>query len=139
MTIKAATPYLILSGKAPRAIDFYQRALGATTEVVMRFGDMDASCPEAQRNRIMHAALRVGSALLMLSDGGPGDTPPTGGPVNVALDFDAPEETRRCFDALATSGKVVQPIAPAPWGALYGELVDEFGIRWMFNCSDKPA
>jgi uncharacterized glyoxalase superfamily protein PhnB len=25
------------------------------------------------------------------------------------------------------------PLAPQPWGATYGELVDEYGITWMFN------
>ena len=139
MTIQAATPYLILGGKADQAVELYRRALGANVEVLQRFGDVDKSCPEALRNQVMHAALRVGKALLMLSDGGPGATPARGGSVNVALDLDDPAETRRIFDALAASGKVFQPIMDAPWGALFGALEDQFGIQWMFNCTKKPA
>jgi PhnB protein len=138
MTIQAATPYLILGGKADQAIALYERALQAKTEAVMRFGDMDKSCPEALRNNVMHAALRVGKALVMLSDG-PGSAPPAPtGAVNIALDFEEPEEMQRCFDALAASGKVFQAIIAAPWG-LFGSLQDELGIHWMFNCTSKPG
>lgn len=133
MTIKAATPYLILNGRAPQAVEFYQRALGAKVEALQRFGDVDQSCPEAMRNNVMHAELRVGSALLMLSDG-PGSGPvPQGGAVNVALDFDDVAEARRCFDALAAGGTVVQPIIDAPWGGIFGALADSFGVNWMFS------
>ena len=37
MTIKSATPYLILNGKAEQAIAFYQSALGAKLEALQRF------------------------------------------------------------------------------------------------------
>jgi len=133
MTIKAATPYFILNGRTEQAIAFYQRALGAKVEAMQRFGDVDQSCPAAMKSRVMHAALRVGDAVLMMSDGSDDSTPPQSGNVNVALEFDDPDQARRCFDALATNGKVVQPLIDAPWGALFGALGDEFGINWMFN------
>jgi PhnB protein len=133
MTIKAATPYFILNGRAEKAIAFYQRALGAKLEMVQRFGDVDQSCPAAMKSRVMHAALRVGDALVMMSDGPGEGAPPQSGSVNVALDFDDPEQARSCFDALAANGQVVQPLIDAPWGGMFGALADEFGINWMFN------
>lgn len=133
MTIKAATPYFILNGRTEQAVAFYQRALGAKLETMQRFGDVNQSCPEAMKSRVMHAALRVGDALLMMSDGPNDGTPPQSGSVNVALDFDDPEQARRCFDALAANGQVVQPLFDAPWGGLFGALGDQFGIHWMFN------
>ncbi|WP_375768712.1 VOC family protein [Archangium gephyra] len=134
MTIKAATPYLILNGRAEQAIPFYQRALGAKVEALQRFGDVDQSCPAAMKNQVMHAALRVGDALLMMSDGGPStEALPQNGNVNVALEFDDPDQARACFDALAANGKVVQPLIDAPWGGMFGALGDQFGINWMFN------
>lgn len=137
MTIKAATPYLILNGRTPQAIEHYQRALGAKVDVVTRFGDVDGSCPDAMKNLVMHAALRVGDALLMMSDG-PGDAPqPPGGRVNVALDIDDPDEADRCFSALADGGTVVQPLHDAPWGGRFGALTDAFGINWMFNSAPR--
>ena len=139
MTVHAATPYLILNGKASEAITHYQHALGAKVESRQRFGDMDQSCPEAMRDRIMHAELRVGAATLMMSDG-PGEGPaPSGGAVSVALHLDDAEELRRIFGALSEAGMVVQPVIDAPWGGLFGALHDRFGVSWMFNCTPAPS
>ncbi len=133
MTIQAATPYFILNGRAEQAIALYQRALGAKLETLQRFGDVDQGCPAAMKSRVMHAALRVGDASLMMSDGPNDEAPAPGGSVSVALHFDDADQARRCFDALATNGKVIQPLIDAPWGDLFGVLCDEFGISWMFN------
>jgi PhnB protein len=137
MTIQAATPYLILHGRADKAIEFYRGALGATVETVLRFGDVDGSCPVAKRQLVMHAVLRVGKALVMLSDGGGEGELPRGGAVHVALDLDDAAETRRIFAALASTGTVIERIIDAPWGGLFGALVDQFGVPWMFNCSKR--
>jgi PhnB protein len=137
MTVQAANPYLILNGKADEAIEFYRGALRATPEALIRFGDLDGSCPVALEHLVMHCALRVGSALIMLSDG-PGEGPlPPSGIVSVALDLDDADELRRIFDALAASGTVVERIIDAPWGALFAALRDRYGVSWMFNCSKK--
>jgi PhnB protein len=141
MTLKAITPYLILNGKAEQAIALYVGALGATVEAKMRFGDVQPNCPDALKDSVMHAALRVGSVPLMLSDGGGDGSATTAGTnnVEVALDFSDVAEAHRCFDALGSGGKVREPLAAAPWGALFGALTDKFGIQWMFNVELKPA
>lgn len=134
MTIKSATPYLILNGRAREGIDFYVRSLGATAESVMRFGDLDGSCPVPQRDKVMHAVLRVGEAVVFLSDGGSDGGPAQGaGCVNVALDFTDVEELRRVFDALAVEGSVHLPVGEAPWGAWFGAVTDRYGVSWMLN------
>jgi PhnB protein len=140
MSIHAATPYLILNGKADQAVALYKRALGATVETLQRFGDVDKSCPAALKDRVMHAVLRAGNATFMASDGSPEDQRAAGaGHVSVALDLDDPAEARESFEALAASGKAIQPLIDAPWGALFGVVEDEFGVSWMFNCAKKPG
>lgn len=137
MTIRTATPYFILNGAAEKAIAFYGQALGAKTATLQRFGDVDRSCPEARRDRVMHAELKVGDTLLMLSDGPGEGGPQRGGAVSVALNFDDAAETRRSFDALAAGGTVIEPLFQAPWGALFGVVNDAFGVSWMLNCATK--
>lgn len=133
MSIKNATPYLILNGRAREAIALYAEALGAQVETLQRFGDVQDSCPEARKDLVMHAMLRLGQAVLMLSDGpGHGDLPGSG-VVSVALALDDVEASRRSFDALARSGKVIEPLFDAPWGALFGVVRDAFGVHWMFS------
>jgi len=113
--------------------------LGGKTETLQRFGDIPGGCPAALKNRVMHAELRVGKSLLMMSDG-PDDEPVPQGRhiISIALDFDDPAELRRSFDALAVSGTVVEPIIDAPWGGLFGVVQDRFGIAWMVTTT-PPA
>jgi PhnB protein len=61
MSITAATPYLFFDGRAQEAMEAYEEALGAQVTSAQRFGDMDESCPEAMRDRVMHASLQVGA------------------------------------------------------------------------------
>jgi PhnB protein len=135
MTIKAATPYLMLDGQADNAIATYQSALGATLESLQRFGDMDPSTPDAMKNRVMHAVLKFGDATLMLSDGGPGEGQGPAGRVSVALDMNDVAQCRKAYEGLTAKGKAVQPLIDAPWGALFGIAHDEYGVAWMFNCT----
>lgn len=141
MSIQAATPYLILGGKAREAIALYERAFGAKTQNVQRFGDVDGSCPEAKRELIMHAELRLDGATIMLSDGA-GET--AGAPavasdakVSVAIAANDEAQARRAFDTLAEKGTVIQPLFAAPWGGLFGVVHDELGVSWMFNVTTK--
>ena len=140
MSIQAATPYLILGGKARAAIALYERAFGATTKNVQRFGDMDGSCLEAKKELVMHAELSLDGATIMLSDGaeeGAASAPAGDSRVSVALAADDEAKARRSFEALAEGGTVVQPLFAAPWGGLFGVVHDSFGVSWMFNVTTK--
>ena len=134
MSVRNATPYLILGNKAPEALRFYERELGAKVEKVQRFGDVVQGCPEAQRDNIMHAELRLGGALLMMSQG-PEENAPSPGPgaVSVALDVDDAATLKKLFTALSARGKVVADLHPAFWGGTFGTVTDEFGVNWMMS------
>src|SRR5262245_15973497 len=70
MSIRRLNPYIILNGTAGNAIQLYQSALGAKTENMMRYGDVPGmkTIPPEQHGWVMHAMLRVGDSVLMLSD-----------------------------------------------------------------------
>lgn len=133
MSVQAATPYLMLYGQATEAIELYQQAFGAKVVVVKRFSEAMHQCPAALANNVMHAELDLGSAVIMLSDGSPEDQRAERTNVVVALGFDDEAAARKSFDALAEGGEVREPLARAPWGAIFGALTDRFGIPWMFN------
>lgn len=134
MKISSASPYLITGGKSERAIELYKRAFNARLEDLKRFGDVDESCSDAVASRVMHASLRLGDALIMLSDGPHDMETPTGTLVNVALDFADESEMRQSFDELSKGGRTLEAIFDAPWGGLFGAVVDEIGVHWMFAC-----
>lgn len=60
-----------------------------------------------------------------------------GNNVYINLEPNTRAETDRLFKALSVNGEVEMPLAQMFWGAYFGNLVDQFGIRWMFNCSSE--
>jgi PhnB protein len=140
MSITKLNPYLNFDGTADQAIKLYERALGAKTEHIQRFSDMPGNKPAPESaNRVMHALLRVGAGVIMISDTQPGNALVVGSNVYVCLDFDEPGEMADKFEALAAGGKVGMPLQDTFWGAKFGMLTDAFGICWMFNCELKKG
>jgi PhnB protein len=142
MSIRQLNPYLNFDGTAEKAIRFYEDALGAKTETLSRFGDVQGIpvAPE-HKTRVMHALLRIGGGVVMVSDGMPGQPVPPAGNVHVILDFDDSKDMARRFDALSAGGKITMPMQDTFWGATFGMCTDRYGISWMLNCSkeQRPA
>ena len=137
MSIKALNPYVTFNGTAAQAIELYKSALGANVENLMHFSDgpMCDKLPPDARNQIMHACLNIDGQRLMLSDAMPGQPVPGSGNVEVMLDFtDVPAMTT-AFDALSAGGSVVMAPEDMFWGAKFGVLVDQFGVKWLFHCN----
>jgi PhnB protein len=129
------TPYLFLEGRAEEAIAFYTAALGAEVAMLMRFRDAPdppppGMLPPGSEAKIMHATLRIGDAVLMLSDGGCAGEAAFGG-FAVSLPARDPAHARQLFDALAAGGAVQMPLGPTFWSPAFGMLRDRFGVPWM--------
>jgi PhnB protein len=58
-----------------------------------------------------------------------------GSDINLSLVVTDEAEAHTAFDRLADGGRVLHPLETAPWGALFGELVDRFGVRWLLSTS----
>ncbi len=130
-------PYLIFNGNCEEALDFYAGAFGEKTEI-MRYsdipadGDMDVS--GAWKDKIMHAELSLGDGqVIYLSDAFEGSAPTVGDNVSVHIDVDSEADVQKYFDALADGGRVTMPVEKVFWGAVYGSLIDKFGVGWGFH------
>lgn len=138
MSVKAANPYLFFNGNGKQAVELYKSALGAEVISQMLYGEQPASAA-SDRDRIMHAELRIGDATVLLSDR---DTQRAAQGsaagqqnVHVTLQTNDVEDTRKKFEAMAKRGEVLSPFEKTFWGATFGVVKDEFGIHWMFNCT----
>ncbi|MEO8185410.1 MAG: glyoxalase/bleomycin resistance/extradiol dioxygenase family protein [Deltaproteobacteria bacterium] len=89
--------------------------------------------------RVLHALLRIGAGLIMISDTQPGMPLALGSNVHICLDFDDPKDMAGKFDALGSGGKVTVPLQDTFWGERFGMLTDAYGINWMFNCELKKG
>lgn len=134
-------PYLFFGGRCKEALDFYQAALDAKVGALVRFNESPTPPPPGQipdgwGDKIMHSALRVGSALIMASDGC-GEGAGCSG-VSLALNVATEAEADRAFAALSDGGKVTMPLAKTFWSPRFGMLTDRFGVDWMVNVA-PPA
>jgi PhnB protein len=124
------TPNLVLRDCA-KAIDFYERALGA--EEVSRM-------PAPDGKSIWHAELRIGDSIFFLNDEMPGmgaRAPTADEPVPVTMwlyvqDCDA--AFRRATQAGATAK--MEP-ADMFWGDRCAGVADPFGYQWSFATHQK--
>ncbi|MGH8354319.1 MAG: VOC family protein [Pseudomonas sp.] len=127
-------PYLFFNGRCEEALAFYQTALGANVDFMMRFKDApedERGAPEWQ-DKVMHACLRLGDSQLMASDGmGPQVTPFSG--FSLSIGADSVEQAERLFAALAEGGQVSMPLQQTFWAQAFGMLTDRFGVAWMIN------
>ncbi len=130
-------PYLVLNGNGQEAIRFYENALDAKVLNVQKFGDMpgnpEAPTPDAVKELVLNAHLKVGDTDLMLSDTFPGQEYSIGTNVTIALMPNNIEKTKEVFEKLQDGGQVKLPLQPTFWSPLYGQVVDKFGVFWQIS------
>ena len=57
-----------------------------------------------------------------------------GNNVTISLDIDSKDEAEKIYNQLLTnSPENSGPLAPMPWGAMWGSCQDQYGIRWMVS------
>jgi PhnB protein len=126
-------PYLFMEGRAEEAIEFWRKAIGAEVQMLMRYKD----CPEKDKmpvqqpdEKVMHASLRVGDSIILVSDGGcSGQANPQG--FGLCLGAREEAEAQRLFSALSEGGKVQMPLGKTFFSPAFGMVADKFGILWM--------
>jgi PhnB protein len=132
-------PYLIFNGQCEAAFKFYEQCLRGKIEATMTHGDspMAQKVPAEWRNKIMHARMTIGDAVLMGSDAPPDHYQEPKG-FSLSVGTKDPAEAERIYNELSAGGKVEMPLQQTFWAAKFGMLVDRFGIPWMINC-EQPA
>jgi len=134
-TIMKLIPYLHFNGNCEEVLNAYINILDGSGQVVARFGDNPAyPVPEEHKNRVMHASLQFDDNVIMLSDSMPGHQVIHGNGVNLSINHSDEERIRRIFAKLADGGQITMPLEKQFWGALFGQVIDKFDIRWMISC-----
>ncbi|HEY8928090.1 MAG TPA: VOC family protein [Mucilaginibacter sp.] len=123
-------PYLNFEGRTEEVINTYRDIFNGNIESLMRFGDRFPG----NEDRIMHATLSFSGNNLMFSDGKPGDAVNYGNGLHLCISLSDEAEATRVFNTLSDGGKVTMPLEKQFWGALYGQVIDRFGVSWMINC-----
>jgi PhnB protein len=127
--LTTVTPRLVVSdGHA--AIDFYKRAFGAE-----ELGE----CFTGPDGRLVHAELRIGSAVVMITQGeavsgAPASPPDAVGGVVTAIMATYWEDVDAAWArALAAGAEVIYPLEDRFYGERDGRVRDPFGQQWMLS------
>ena len=128
-------PYLFFDGRCEEALAFYKSAIGAETTMLMRYNQSPdptppGMLPPGSENKVMHASMKIGDAMVMASDGSCGGKPAFEG---FSLTYNAKDEAEadRVFAALSQGGQVTMPLGKTFFARRFGMAVDRFGISWM--------
>jgi PhnB protein len=134
--------YLSFDGSTAEAMRFYEDALGAKLDILLKFGDMpDArQIPPGSADKVMHAQLSFkDGGVLMASDRVAGLPYDGMKGFSVALSYESVDEARRVFDALADGGKVIMQLQPSFFAKTFGMLIDRFGTPWTISGGTKQS
>ena len=83
------------------------------------------------QNKVMHGSLTIREdVMIYLADSWVEDEGTHKNNVFLHVQFDSEDELRKTYDALSAGGTVNMPVDRMFWGAVYGDLVDKFGIGW---------
>lgn len=123
--------YLNFAGNSRDAMTYYQTIFGGEL-TILSFGEMGVT--ELPADGTMHARLATPEFTIMASDAMPGAEKTWGG-TRVYLCFGGDEVDRLTgwYEKLASDGKAGMPLEKQVWGDTYGDVMDKFGIEWMFN------
>ena len=145
-------PYLTFDGNCREAFGFYRSVFGTEFRVLSTFADApdDMEVPDADRDKVMHVSLPIGSSVLMGSDrsmreaspsrspaeGSNPDGPPlvVGNNFSISLAAQGREESDEIIGKLSDGGAVTMPMQETFWGSYFGTCTDRFGINWMISC-----
>lgn len=125
-------PYLFFNGCCEEAIEFYKQALGAEVMMQLRFKQApdQSMIQPGNAEKIMHARLRIGDAIVLVSDGMCGGETKFDG-FSLSLTVADVDEAERRFNALAAGGQVRMPLDKTFFSPRFGMVADKFGVGWM--------
>ncbi|MGH9686282.1 MAG: VOC family protein [Candidatus Acidiferrales bacterium] len=132
------TPYLLFDGACRQAMEFYKSCFGGEL-TLMRVKDSPAKdqMPTSQQDKIINAHLSSGALSISASDWlRPDRAPVPGNTVCLYLSGGTYQELKAQFEKLSNGAEVTDPLKQLFFGA-YGALNDKFGVRWMFQSSEK--
>ena len=136
--MKKITPYLSFNGQCRDAMEFYRECLGGELHL-QTVGDSPLSdtMPEAMKNTIVHALLRIRDLEIMGSDLAGDHGVQRGNAVSIMLDCSSESEIQDFYHKLSTGGEATHPLHVSFWGALFGDLVDKFGNHWLLHFDNR--
>lgn len=129
--------YIALPGTTADAMQHWHDTLGGDLQL-LRYGDMQLEgLPfEPDPDAVAHAMLTFPGGSIAGSDVMDDAVYPIRDTAySLLVTTETHDEAHRIFDGfLNGGGSVAMPLEIAPWGDLYGQVFDRFGVMWAVSC-----
>lgn len=122
-------PYIMYKDTR-KAVEYYNTTFGGDVKYTM-LGKDTPNCPEDQLDRIMHLEYEIQGNIFYLAD----DPLEDHGRIHLHLDFQDRKEMEAIFNKFKKESKVIQELGETFWGAIFGTIIDPFGVHWQFHYS----
>jgi PhnB protein len=86
--------------------------------------------PPGSEDKVMHARLRIGDAVVLASDGRCEGKPQFQG-FALSLSAASDAEAESMFTSLSDGGMVQMPLTQTFFSSRFGMVADRFGVSWM--------
>lgn len=136
------TAYLFFNGNCKEVLEFYGKAIGATTDYIFTYGASPAAAhmPPEMHDKVINAAFRIGDSLLMASDCPPGKACGDPAGFSICINVSSVAEAETIFNGLAGESRaIVMALGPTFFAEAFGQLIDKFGVNWMVIFEKKAA
>ncbi|WP_096273125.1 VOC family protein [Paucisalibacillus globulus] len=137
--IQEINPYLVTNGNGQEAVTFYKDVFGAEVLSFQTFGEnpMEGKAvPEEVKDLVLHAHLKIGNSVLMISDNFPGNPYQVGDHLSIAIMIEGSDNAKDVFTKLEDGGKVIMELQETFWSPLYGQVQDKFGVLWQVSTTE---
>lgn len=126
--------YITFSGNCQEAMTFYQQCLGGEL-ILQTVGEspMVTQMPDNMKNAILHATLQNGKLKILASDMVSEIGLKIGNSVSLMLNCDSEEEIKEKYLLLSEGGQKEHPLENTFWGAIIGNITDQYGIHWLLH------
>ncbi|VXB80973.1 VOC family protein [Arthrobacter sp. 9V] len=122
--------YVNFPGTAREALEFYAQIFGGELSL---YTYAEFSRTDGPANAIAHGVLS-GRVSLGGSDAADGEkSVAMEGAMLSLLGTADPEVLHEWFDKLADGGRILDALAPKPWGASDGQVIDRHGLHWLIG------
>ena len=128
---RTVTPYLFITGTV-EALEWYKKAFNAKEQSRQTTPD----------GRIMHARIRIGDSIIMMSDGMEGGSvrsPKSLGATTSTMHIYTKNVDKLFQQAVDAGAKVTMPLDNQFWGERYGQVMDPFGHSWSIGSHIKDV
>ena len=121
--------YVNYRGDCEQAFRYYERHLGGRITGIVRHGERpNPAQPADWKDRVLHARIEIGSAVLMGADVAQAEPMRS---AYLTLSLDSEEDAERTYAVLTDGGEVFMKLAKTPFANRFAMLRDRFGTSWM--------